>query len=176
VTDKDTGKIVFEKRWRARSSASANAASPLVDGNLVFVTANYAVGAIVLDFSTSPPRELWSGDDAISAHYARTGSCTDCHGPTQTGQQLRAVELRTGKVLWKMLATEHGGSLTLINGRLMFIRDDGQIFKIKPNQERLEVEGNFKAIEGTIRSFPALGSGLICMRNTKVLTCLTAQK
>jgi hypothetical protein len=89
---------------------------------------------------------------------------------------LRAVELRTGKVLWKMLASEHGGSLTLINDRLMFIRDDGQIFKIKPNPERLEVEGNFKAIDGTIRSFPALGNGLICLRNAKVLACLTARK
>jgi hypothetical protein len=98
------------------------------------------------------------------------------HGPTQTGQQLRAVELRTGKVLWKMLASEHGGSLTLTNDRLIFIRDDGQIFKIKPNPERVEVEGNFKGIEGTIRSFPALGNGLICVRNAKVLACLTARK
>jgi len=35
----------------------------------------------------------------------------------------------------------------------MFIRDDGQIFKIKPNPERLEVEGNFKAIEGISKSY-----------------------
>jgi hypothetical protein len=98
------------------------------------------------------------------------------HGPTQTGQQLRAVELRTGKVLWKMLASEHGGSVTLVNDRLMFIRDDGQIFKIKPNPERLDVEGNIKAIDGTIRSFPALGNRLICLRNMKVLACLTAEK
>jgi len=180
VTDKDSGKVLFEKRWRARSNASANAASPIVEGNLVFISANYAVGAIVLDFSTNPPKELWSGDDAISAHYAtpvlKDGILYGLHGPTQTGQQLRAVDLRTGKVLWKMLSSEHGGSVTLINDRLMFIRDDGQIFKIKPNPERLEVEGNFKAIEGTVRSFPALGNGLICLRNTKVLACLTAKK
>ena len=138
------------------------------------------MGAIVLDFSTNPPKELWSGDDAISAHYAtpvlKDGILYGLHGPTQTGQQLRAVELRTGKVLWKMLASEHGGSLTLINDWLMFIRDDGQIFRIKPNPERLEVEGNFKTIEGTIRSFPALGNGLVCLRNAKVLACLTAKK
>jgi outer membrane protein assembly factor BamB len=180
VTDKDSGKVLFEKRWRARSKASANAASPIVEGNLVFVSANYAVGAMVLDFSTNPPKELWSGDDAISAHYAtpvlKDGILYGLHGPTQTGQQLRAVELRTGKVLWKMLASEHGGSLTLTNDRLMFIRDDGQIFKIKPNPERVEVEGNIKAIEGTIRSFPAVGNGLICLRNTKILACLTARK
>jgi len=58
----------------------------------------------------------------------------------------------------------------------MFIRDDGMIFKIKPNPERVEVLANFKAIDGTVRSFPALGNGLICMRNTKVLACLTTTK
>ena len=52
-----------------------------------------------------------------------------------------------------MLASDHGGSLTLINDRLMFIRDDGQIFKIKPNPERLDVEANFKAIEGLSKSY-----------------------
>jgi outer membrane protein assembly factor BamB len=123
---------------------------------------------------------LWSGDDAISAHYAtpvlKDGILYGLHGPTQTGQQLRAVELRTGKVLCKMLASERGGSVTLINDLLMFIRDDGMIFKIKPNPERVEVVANFKAIDGTVRSFPALGNGLICMRNTKMLACLTTTK
>ena len=176
VCDQDSGKVLFEKRWRARANASANAASPLVDGNLLFVTSNYAVGAIVLDFSTSPPKELWSGDDAISAHYAtpviKDGVLYGLHGPTQTGQQLRAVELRTGNVLWKMLASEHGGSVTLVNDHLMFIRDDGQIFKIRPNPKEVEVLSNFKALEGTIRAFPAVGNGLVCLRNSSTLACL----
>lgn len=176
VTHQDTGEVLFEKRWRARANASANVATPLIDGNLVFVTSNYAVGAIVLDFSTNPPAELWSGDDAISAHYAtpvlKDGVLYGLHGPTQTGQQLRAVELRTGKVLWKMLASEHGGSVTLLRDRLMFIRDDGQIFKINPKPEAVDVEGNFKVLDGTIRAFPAVGNGLVCLRNSTVLACL----
>ena len=176
VADKDTGKIIYEKHWRARAHASANAASPIVDGNLLFISSNYAVGAIVVDFSTSPPTELWSGDDAISAHYAtpvlKDGFLYGLHGPTQTGQELRAVEMKTGKVAWKMLAGPGGGTVTLLKDHLMFLRDDGQLFKIKPNPEKLEVVGNFKVLDGKIRAFPAIGNGLVCIRNTKVLACL----
>ena len=176
VADKDTGKIIYEKHWRARAHASANVASPIVDGNLLFISSNYAVGAIVVDFSTSPPTELWSGDDAISAHYAtpvlKDGFLYGLHGPTQTGQQLRAVEMKTGRVTWKMLAGPGGGTVTLLKDHLMFLRDDGQLFKIKPNPEKLEVVGNFKVLDGKIRAFPAIGNGLVCIRNTKVLACL----
>ena len=176
VADKDTGKIIYEKHWRARAHASANVASPIVDGNLLFISSNYAVGAIVVDFSTSPPTELWSGDDAISAHYAtpvlKDGFLYGLHGPTQTGQQLRAVEMKTGRVAWKMLAGPGGGTVTLLKDHLMFLRDDGQLFKIKPNPEKLEVVGNFKVLDGKIRAFPAIGNGLVCIRNTKMLACL----
>ncbi len=176
VADKDTGKIIYEKHWRARAHASANVASPIVDGNLLFISSNYAVGAIVVDFSTSPPTELWSGDDAISAHYAtpvlKDGFLYGLHGPTQTGQQLRAVEMKTGRVAWKMLAGPGGGTVTLLKDHLMFLRDDGQLFKIRPNPEKLEVVGNFKVLDGKIRAFPAIGNGLVCIRNTKVLACL----
>ena len=176
VTDKDSGKVIYEKHWRARAHASANAASPIVDGNLLFITSNYAVGAIVVDFSTTPPTELWSGDDAISAHYATPvlidGFLYGLHGPTQTGQQLRAVELKTGKVAWKMLTGQGGGSVTLINDYLMYLRDDGQLFKVKPNPEKLEVLANFKIMDGKIRAFPAIGNGLVCIRNSTLLACL----
>jgi hypothetical protein len=53
-------------------------------------------------------------------------------------------------------------SAALHSARWPFIRNDGQIFKVNPNPEHIEVEGNFKAIEGTIGSFPAVGNGLIC--------------
>ena len=176
VTDKDTGKILYEKHWRARAHASANVANPIVDGNLVYITSNYGVGSIVLDFSTNPPKELWSGDDAISAHYATPvlidGFLYGLHGAVHPAVEMRAVEMKTGRVAWKMLAGPGGGSLTLIKDHLMYLREDGQIFKIKPNPEKLEMLGNFKVIDGLIRAYPAVGNGLVCMRNSKVLACL----
>ena len=70
------------------------------------------------------------------------------------------------------MAGPGGGSLTLIKDHLMYLREDGQIFKIKPNPEKLEALGNFKVIDGLIRAYPAVGNGLVCVRNSKILACL----
>ena len=73
---------------------------------------------------------------------------------------MRAVELKTGKVLWKMLASQNGGSVTLLKDHLMMIRDDGEIFKIKPDADK------------KVRAFSAIGNEMVCLRNTHTLACL----
>ncbi len=44
--------------------------------------------------------------------------------------------MKTGKVLWKMLASQNGGSVTLLKDHLMMIRDDGEIFKIRRTRKK----------------------------------------
>ena len=175
VLDRESGKVTYELPWRSRSATSVNAASPVVDGNLVFVSASYGVGAVVLDFSTKPPRQLWGDDDTLSAHYAtpvlKDGILYGLHGMAQTGQELRAVEMRTGRVRWAM-KTMGAGSVTLIGSDLLFLRDDGQMFRIRPSPANLDVLGNSKVVEGKVRAFPAVGNGLVCLRDTATLTCL----
>ena len=175
VANPDDGKVRYELPWRSRSQSSVNAATPIAEGNLLFVSSSYGTGAIALDFSTNPPTKLWSNDDSLSAHYAtpvlKDGYLYGFHGLQQQGQEFRAVELKTGKVAWSM-QSYGAGTVTLLNGTLMLIREDGQIFKIKPNPKELEVLGNFKVLDGKVRAYPAAGNGLVCLRNTKVLACL----
>src|SRR5262249_34500555 len=45
--DPARGKVRFRKHWRARSSASVNAATPVVVKNLVFISASYETGAVL---------------------------------------------------------------------------------------------------------------------------------
>lgn len=175
VTDRETGKVTYELPWRSRGATSVNAASPVVDGNLLFLSSSYGAGAVVLDFSTTPPRRLWANDETLSAHYAtpvlKDGWLYGLHGQAQTGQELRAVEMKTGKVAWAM-KTMGSGSVTLIGNDLLFLRDDGQMFRIRPTPEKLDVLGNAKIMEGKVRAYPAVGNGLVCLRDTGALTCL----
>ena len=46
--DPATGSVLFQRPWRSRSAASVNAATPLVIGDLIFVSATYETGAAVL--------------------------------------------------------------------------------------------------------------------------------
>ena len=64
------GAVLFQRPWRSRSAASVNAATPLVVGDLIFVSATYETGAAVLRVKGNQLTELWSSDDVLSNHYA----------------------------------------------------------------------------------------------------------
>ena len=174
VTDPESGKINYEMPWRSRSNSSVNAATPLIDGSIVFITSSYGTGAIALDFAKSPPTKLWSNDDSLSAHYAtpviKDGYLYGLHGRAETGQELRAVELRTGKVAWHM-EVGGAGSVTLLRDKIMFLRDDGEMFQVTATPKKLDVINHFKATDGKVRPMPAVGNGLVCFRNETYLTC-----
>ncbi len=174
IVSPEKGKLIYELPWRSRSHSSVNAATPIVDGDTLFISSGYGTGAIALDFSTTPPTRLWANDDSLSAHYAtpvlKDGYLYGFHGLQQQGQEFRAVELRTGKVAWTM-KSYGAGTVTLLNDELMLVREDGQVFRIKPDPKALVVLGNNKLMDGKIRAYPAIGNGLVCLRNTKELAC-----
>ena len=60
----------FQRDWRARQAASVNAATPVVVGDLIFVSAEYGPGAAVLRVDGSTLTGLWTSDDVMSNHYA----------------------------------------------------------------------------------------------------------
>src|SRR3970282_2256135 len=64
------GAVQFQRRWRARQAASINAATPLVIGDLIFVSAEYGPGAGVLRVNGSQLMDLWTSDEVLSNHYA----------------------------------------------------------------------------------------------------------
>src|SRR5207245_173641 len=70
--DPRTGAVRFSKQWRARINASVNAATPLVVGDEVFISASYNTGALLLHFGKEGADEVWKGDDVMSNHY---GTC-----------------------------------------------------------------------------------------------------
>ena len=46
--DPATGTVLFERMWRSRSASSVNAATPLVIGDQIFISAAYETGATVV--------------------------------------------------------------------------------------------------------------------------------
>jgi outer membrane protein assembly factor BamB len=68
--DPATGAVRFQKSWRSRSQASVNAATPIVTGDLIFVSATYETGAALLRVKDDALSDVWSSDEAMSNHYA----------------------------------------------------------------------------------------------------------
>ncbi len=176
VITKPEGEIVYQKHWRARMNASVNAAVPVVDGDVVFVSASYGTGAIALDFSDGDEaRELWSGEDSLTNHYAsavaKDGVLYGYHGRQEYGPSLRAVELKTGKVLWNVDGFG-AGTVTLAGDTLLLLREDGELVAAPADAEAFQPVARAQVLAATTRAYPALSDGVLFARDEKTLVAL----
>ena len=173
--DPSTGMVQFERRWRSRIAASVNAASPLVIGDLIFVSAEYGPGAAVMRVEGSKVTELWSSDEVLSNHYATSvhhgGYLYGFHGRQEFGPSFRAVELSTGKVRWSE-DRFRAGSVTLAGNRLVIVREAGELILAEASPDAFRPLARAQVLPATVRAFPAIADGLLYLRNENTLVCL----
>ena len=156
-----------------------NVASPIVVGDLIFVSAQYGPGAGVFRVDGSNLVELWASDDVLSNHYAtsvyRDGILYGFHGRQEEGQSLRAVEFKTGKVRWtrdRFLA----GSLILAGDRLLILRETGELVLAAASPIGFQQLTRGFILTAPVRPFPALADGRLYARNEKLLVCIDLRK
>jgi outer membrane protein assembly factor BamB len=170
--DPATGKVRSQFRWRSRSQASVNAATPLVYGNQVFLSASYGTGATLLDLSGAEPKVVWSGDDSLSSHYASSvlheGYLYGFHGRQEHGQQLRCVEWKSGRVMWSVDGFG-AGTVTLAGSRLLVLRENGEFAIAQASPKAFRTERQVTLLPGPVRSYPALAGGRLYARNEDTL-------
>lgn len=167
------GAALHQARWRSRSNASVNAATPIVEGNRIFVSASYGTGAMLMDAASWKP--VWSGDDSLSNHYATSVKAGEFlfgfHGRQEMGQELRCVEWATGKVRW----SESGlgaGTILPAAGRLLAVTERGELILLDASADRFRPLARAAVVSGTVRAYPALANGLIYIRNENSLYCI----
>src|SRR5262249_24446090 len=129
----------FTKPFRARLDASVNAATPVVIGNQVFISAEYATGAALLKVRKDGLDEVWKADRIISNHdntsIHHAGHLYGIDGRQEGGAaQLRWVELQTGKVRW---AQKNFGCASIIfaDGHLIALCENGDLALIEATQD-----------------------------------------
>ena len=174
--DPANGSIRFQLRWRARMAASVNAAIPQAAGNLVFISASYGTGATVLEVTGNAYKQLWQGDDELSNHYSTSvilnGYLYGWHGRQEMGQELRCVELRTGKVQWSV-PNLRAGTVTLMKDHLLVITESGEVLIAPAAPKSFQPLLKKKLLDPTVRSYPALSGGRLYVRNEQTLAAFT---
>lgn len=174
-----SGKVELEFPWRARLSASVNAATPLVIGNSVFISASYNTGAALLDVRSSPPKTLWSSDDALSNHYAtsvhRDGFLYGFHGRQEEGPSLRCVELNTGRVKWST-ESMRAGTVTLAGDRLLILFEDGRLVMAPAATDAFRALGQAQILSAGVRAYPAVARGFFYARSKSELVCVSLKE
>jgi outer membrane protein assembly factor BamB len=176
--DPATGAVKFERTWRSRSASSVNAATPLVVGDSIFVSASYETGAAVFQVKGRALSPLWASDEAMSNHYATSvyfnGVLYGFHGRQEFNPSLRAVDFKTGAVKWS-IDRFHAGTVTLAGDRLLILRETGELVIAPATPDGYRPTAQAQILPPTVRSYPAVADGFLYARNNDthrdVLAC-----
>ncbi|MDX1944113.1 MAG: PQQ-binding-like beta-propeller repeat protein [Pirellulaceae bacterium] len=167
LADPATGKVRTLFPFGQRGP-TVNAATPLVVGDKLFVTASYNIGAQLRTLAGTEPQQLWASDDVLSSQYAtpvpRDGFLYGIHGrEDQGGAELRCLEAATGKVRWS--EADFGvANLILAGDKLLLIGAGGKLALARATPERYTELAQHQVVRDVARALPALSAGRLYVR------------
>ena len=173
------GKILFQFPFQPPIRSSVSAVTPLVIGDLIFLSASYDTGALLLKASEKGPEKIWSGEDILSNHYANSvhhkGFLYGIHGRTDPGFQppasLRCVELKSGKMKWEAPAFG-AATITLAGDQLLMLTERGELIRAPASDSGFKPTARAQVLPTQARAFPALANGRFYARSKDKLVCL----
>lgn len=178
--DPATGSVRFRKPWRSRQNASVNAATPLVIGDQLFVSACYDTGAVLHRVRKDGLEEVWKGDESLSNQFNtslyRDGFLYGVHGRQDFGDaKLRCVELKTGKVRWTRESVGCG-SMILAEGHLIVLEEHGDLVLVEATPATYREKARVSLLTRPCFAEIALANGRLYARDNKRLICLNLKK
>ncbi|NNE19542.1 MAG: PQQ-binding-like beta-propeller repeat protein, partial [Myxococcales bacterium] len=190
MVDAATGKLDFSFPWRSRSYESVNAATPVVVGNEVLISATYRTGAALLrvapDFSFEKAWESSELDLHWTTAIEEDGYFYAFAGRNEPDAVLRCVERKTGRTVWSEVlewdetvemngrkraisASPFRGSLLKIDGRWLALGEFGHLLWLDLSTDGVKMDSKtslFFARETW--SPPVVSRGLLYVsQNTK---------
>ncbi|HVV71661.1 MAG TPA: PQQ-binding-like beta-propeller repeat protein, partial [Verrucomicrobiae bacterium] len=183
AVDPIKGDLAFQYSWHSRNRMSVNAATPLVFGDTIFLSASYGTGATLLRWHQSHLEKLWSGDDLLSTHYATcveyNGFLFGIHGRADPGYsprpKLRCVELKEQKVRWE--ADNIGAAtLTRSGNQLIILTEKGELIQASASPESFQPKCRAQVLPSQVRAFPALADGYFYARSQDELVCIDLRR
>jgi hypothetical protein len=180
VLDPAKGTVRYQQKWRAKYDASVNAASPVVMGDLVFFSASYETGALLLKLKKDGADQVWADEDVMQNHYGtcihRDGKLYGFHGRQEAGASLRCIDVKTKKVLWDREGFGCG-AMVLAEGNLIVLTERGDLVLVEatPKGYREKARVNvFRALP--CRAQLALANGRLYARDEGRLVCFDLRK
>ena len=106
VIDPQNGAIDFSFPWRSKSYESVNAASPVVFGNQVFISASYKTGGALLNLLPNGSQSVAYTTNDLATHFNtaiyRDGYLYGFDGRNEPDASLVCLEAKTGKLMWRV--------------------------------------------------------------------------
>lgn len=161
------GKVIFTTKFGGRGP-SVTAATPVVEKSKLFLTAEYAIGATMLDLGKEGAPTLWKNNESLNCHYATPvlyqGRLYGVRGREDFREgDLRCVDAATGAVIWeeKDLGVAHA---IRIGEQILLVGIEGQLRLIKASPKRYELLAESPLGSGHHRAAPAFSEGRLYTR------------
>jgi outer membrane protein assembly factor BamB len=157
--------------WRHRAgSAPALAASPIVSGDIVYTSAGYGIGALVLRITKTgdafTATQLWTARNHSTNQWStpvlREGYLYGIHG-TGNRATLQCVELAGGKLQWNGPAVGQGEVL-MVDDKLLVQCADGKLLLVDPNPTAFRQISSAQPLRGQAWGWPAFSNGIFVYR------------
>jgi outer membrane protein assembly factor BamB len=189
--DPANGEVKFHRWFRARVEESVNAATPVVVGDLVFISAAYyKVGSVLLRLRPDGRGfdEVWRST-VLEVHWStpiyHDGYLYAFSGRNEPDARFRCVELATGKLMWdrdegwpshstRTPSVYGRGSLILADGKLIVLGEGGLLGLFRLNPQAPEELARFQVpgLRYPCWAAPVLSGKKLYLRGEDRLICL----
>ena len=183
-----SGRIDFNYPWRSRLHDSVNASTPVVVGNEVFISEAYGPGSSLLRVRPGGYDVVWHDpagrNKAMQTHWNTAihhrGYLYGSSGRHSGEAELRCIEWKTGKVMWRKPGLTRA-SLLYVDGHFVCLSENGflRIFKASHEQYAEIAAGRVREkpdgpslITPPAWSAPILSRGLLYARGDDRLVCM----
>jgi len=171
-----SGKVLSAEHFRPAIDASVSAATPIKTDHGWFISAEYDVGASLWDIGESGSlKKTWSGEDAISCHYATPvyldGFVYGFDGRQETGQTLRCWNTTTHEVKW-ISPRMKGGTLLMVKDKLVVLTESGELWVVPATPKNFEPQLTAQILRAGHRSYPAFSRGVVYARDANKLVAV----
>ena len=178
AADPESGATLFHHPFQSTDRGSVNAASPVVIGDRIFISAGYGLGGQLLRPAAGKPEVLWSTKEmanqyATSIHWE--GHLYGIHGQVESSFDLRCVDVKSGKVVWN---ERHFGAANLlrIGSDLLILTYNGELVRAPASPEGFKPKARAQIMPFGIRAYPALADGFLYARSTRQMACFDLRK
>jgi outer membrane protein assembly factor BamB len=166
--DPRNGQVRFSFPF-GRRGPTVNAATPIVVGDHLFVSASYGVGSRWVQIQDGQATSVWANDETMSSQYSTSvfyeGFFFGVHGREDLGvAELRCFEASSGEVQWR--ETGFGvASLILVEGRLLILTTEGMLLLADASPSAFGALAETRVSTHITRALPALSNGRFLFRD-----------
>jgi outer membrane protein assembly factor BamB len=170
--DPDQGTELWRYAWE--TSYDCNIATPILAGDYIFISSGYDVGCGVLRIQDEGGGKLSAKavykNDSMHNHFSSSVRWHE-HIYGFDESQLRCVDLRKGKVVWRQTGFRKG-SLTIAGGQLILLGEYGKLALAEATPKGYKETASFQITRNKCWVVPVLADGRLFVRDEEKLMCI----